>query len=74
MSRSVIFKIQAALEFATPEVEATLHETSATDVRAGPHGRIIFPKELLDDWHLADGETLSARLEDGKIVLEPLKE
>ena len=35
-------------------------------------GRVVIPESLRDSLHLHAGDSLNARLEDGRIVLEPV--
>ena len=41
-----------------------------TEVRIGPQGRIVIPAPLRKALSLRTGDTLTARVEDGQIVLE----
>lgn len=34
-------------------------------------GQITIPKDIIDELHLQEGETLEIRIEDGKIVIVP---
>lgn len=39
-------------------------------VNVGPQGRLVIPVELRREWGLEQGETLVARLENDRLVLE----
>lgn len=41
-----------------------------SEVRIGPQGRIVIPAPLRKALNLRTGDTLTARVEDGQIVLE----
>lgn len=42
----------------------------AVQVHVGPQGRIVIPARLRESHDIRPGETLSARVEDGRLVLE----
>lgn len=46
----------------------------AIDVRLGPQGRIVVPAELRRALGLQEGALLCARIDDGRLVLEPRRE
>lgn len=41
-----------------------------TEVKVGRHGRIVIPVEIREELGLDEGTRLSARVEDGRLVLE----
>lgn len=43
---------------------------SKTEVRVGPQGRIVIPAAIKTVLGLVPGDTLTARVEDGRLVLE----
>lgn len=44
--------------------------TSSVEVLVGPQGRVVIPATLRQIWRIQPGETLLARLEDNRLILE----
>lgn len=44
--------------------------TSIVEVQVGPQGRVVIPAALRQTWRIQPGETLLARLEDNRLILE----
>ncbi len=44
--------------------------TSSVEVLVGPQGRVVIPATLRQTWRIQPGETLLARLEDNRLILE----
>lgn len=44
--------------------------TSIVEVQVGPQGRVVIPASLRQAWQVKTGETLMARLEDDRLILE----
>jgi AbrB family looped-hinge helix DNA binding protein len=40
------------------------------EVQVGPQGRVVIPAVLRQTWRVQPGETLLARLEDDRLILE----
>lgn len=47
-----------------------MREANAVELQVGRQGRVVIPATLRQAWHLSSGDTLLARLEDGRLVLE----
>jgi AbrB family looped-hinge helix DNA binding protein len=47
-----------------------MHEVDAVELQVGRQGRVVIPAALRQAWPLSSGDTLLARLEDGRLVLE----
>lgn len=47
-----------------------LETTSIVEVQVGPQGRVVIPAVLRQAWQIQPGETLMARLEDDRLILE----
>ncbi len=43
---------------------------SIVEVQVGPQGRVVIPAGLRQIWRIQPGETLLARLEDDRLILE----
>lgn len=43
---------------------------SIVELKVGPQGRVVIPASLRQAWQLTTGETLMARLEDDRLILE----
>jgi len=43
---------------------------SIVELQVGPQGRVVIPASLRQAWQLTTGETLMARLEDDRLILE----
>jgi AbrB family looped-hinge helix DNA binding protein len=52
------------------EVVIMPHHTSMSEVQVGPQGRVVIPAGLRKTWNIKTGETLMARLEDDRLILE----
>lgn len=44
--------------------------TSIVEMQVGPQGRVVIPAALRKAWQVRPGETLLARLEDDRLILE----
>lgn len=44
--------------------------TSIVEMQVGPQGRVVIPAALRQAWQIQPGETLMARLEDDRLILE----
>ncbi|MEW5827772.1 MAG: AbrB/MazE/SpoVT family DNA-binding domain-containing protein [Chloroflexota bacterium] len=42
-------------------------------LRLSSKGQLVLPKKIREKLHLKNGDQFQARIEDGKIVLEPVK-
>lgn len=46
------------------------HSADHAEIRVGPQGRVVIPAPLRRSMGIAQGETLVARIEEGRIILE----